>query len=1096
MIRTFIFLFCTALFSLTPKHVLSQNDKIVISENKMISIDEIFKIIKSQTDFSFVYHEDLFKGFPKIKLTKGTIRLNKLLKQSLSASSVNVIFTTNNTILIKERNLQEQYQVSGTVTDQLGFPLPGVTVSIKGTNKGTATNFEGNYTITIPDPANVLVFSSLGFEIKEITVGNQVTINIRLKESISALDEVTINAGYYNTSERERTGNISKIDAKIIEKQPVNNPLAAMQGHLPGVNISQKSGVNGGNYRIRIRGSNFFGFANGLIDPNTEINNPLYIIDGVPYNSNALSLRSMNSNVFTNAGTSPLNTINPADIKSIEVLKDADATAIYGSRGANGVILITTKKGRVGKTQIKVNVSTGIGEVTRLPNLMNTQQYMVMRLEALANEGYTLETFPDAFKSRYPDLYVWDRNRYTNWHEVLIGGSAFRQNMQVSFSGGSEHTQFLLSGSHSNAGNVFPGEFKYKNSSVLLNISHKSQNECFKLDFSSNYGADSNDLPSNVNQFMTRASTLAPNAPAIYDNRGNLNWENSTFLNPFAALEAEYNATSYSLIASTSLSYRPIKSLEFKTSLGYTRNVLEDYRTSPVASKDPATIGGQNSSESSIITSTGNNNSWSIEPQINWGHKWKNNRLEILIGATFQQNTRQQIQESASNFPSDALLHNLTSGLERKILLDQESEYRYQAVFGRINFNLKDKYILNLTGRRDGSSRFGPGKRFGNFGAVGVAWIFSDEKVFKDSHILTLGKLRASYGLTGSDNSPDYAFYDTYVVSPETSYNGSALRPTRLFNSNRAWESNKKLEIGLELGLFNNRISISSAWYRNRSSNQLIDVPLPTTTGFSSINTNFDAVVQNSGVEFDLRATSIQKDAFSWRTTFNISANRNKLVSFPGLEDTSFANRLVVGEPLTINKRYNLLGVDPESGLWQYEDYNNDGEINNDDSYLIVDWSPKYTGGLGNIFTYRNLQLDVFFQFVKQKGRPYFNSGILNLGGINQNMPVSILNRWQQPGDQSPIQRYYVFDQEADRAAGRYASSNASVTDASFIRLRNVSLAYRVPKDVVKELDLNIYIQGQNLFLITKYDDVDPEIQSSAVLPPLRQLTLGLNITF
>ncbi|GAA3619518.1 TonB-dependent receptor [Flavivirga jejuensis] len=1102
MMRTFVFLFCTAIFGLVPKHVLSQNNKIVIDVDKKIAINEVFSIIKKQTDYMFVYHQDLFTGIPKIKLKKGTIRLSKLLNMSIPSGTINVVFGANNTILLtsETKHIKQQLRVSGTVTEEAtGLPLVGVTVYIKGTSKGVVSDLDGHYTITVPaDPTHVLVFSSMGFETREITVSNQSTINISLKESVSTLDEVVINAGYYNTSERERTGSISKIAAKDIEKQPVSNPLAAMQGHLSGVQITQNTGVSGGNFRIRIRGSNFLDLLPNTGGPNiaTERNNPLYIIDGVPYSSNTLTERDISANIHTNFGVSPLNTINPANIKSIEVLKDADATAIYGSRGANGVVLITTKKGRVGKTQIKANVTAGIGKVTRFDDLMNTEQYLDMRIEALKNDGYTLETILDTdenFEGNNPDLYAWDPNRYTNWQKVLLGGTAFRQSAQLSFSGGSESTQFLLSGMHSSTGNVFPGDLTYKNVSVHVSLNHKSKDARFKLSTSANYGSDTNDLP--TQDLTNRAVTLAPNAPALYDDQGNLNWENGTWGNPLAFTKQAYNLASYSLIANTTLSFRPIPSLELKTNLGHTQNHLEAYTTNPRSGRDPNTTEGQDSSTSSISTNRGSDRSWIIEPQINWEHQWQDTRFKVLLGTTFQQNIKQQLYLNASNFPSDDLLHSLTAAETREIIVDTESQYKYHAVFGRLNINVKDKYIFNLTGRRDGSSRFGSGKQFGIFGAIGASWLFSEENFLKDHALLSFGKLRGSYGLTGSDNVGDYVFYDAYRSSGVT-YNGSSLGPVRLFNPDLAWGTNIKQEIALELGFFKDRVFMTTAWYRNRSSNQLISVPLSLTTGFSNFDDNFDAVVQNMGVELDIRTKNIEGNAFKWNTTFNISANRNKLVSFPGLEDSPYASSLKIGKPIGIQQLYHFLGVNSETGLWEFEDYNNDGTIDGDDNQLVVDYTPKFTGGLGNIFSYKNLQLNVFFQFTKQNAVNHLRAGLLNLGNVNQNMPISILDRWQQPGDQSPIQRYFVINSEALNTTDRYVFSNAVISDASFIRLRSLSLAYQLPKEITKGLGVNVYFQGQNLFIITDYDGVDPEVPGARTLPPLRQFTLGLDVTF
>ncbi|MDO5978213.1 SusC/RagA family TonB-linked outer membrane protein [Flavivirga spongiicola] len=1085
--RTFIFLFCTTLFSLTPNHVLSQNEKIVIDSDKEISVDEVFKMVKIQTDYMFVYHRDLFKNFPKVQLKKGKIKLNTLLNQSLSSGDINIIFTKNNTILIKEKIKTQQRQVSGTVTDQSGLPVPGVTVLIKGTNRGVATNLDGQYVITVPDPANILVFSSLGFEPLEVTVGNQTVINLSLKEAISQLDVVTINAGYYNTSERERTGNISKIEAKDIEKQPVNNPLAAMQGHISGVNINQNTGLPGGGYRIRIRGQNFIDIEGGTFG---TANDPLYVVDGVPYDSG--SLESSGNAIFaiTFGGVSPLNAINPADIKSVEVLKDADATAIYGSRGANGVVLITTKKGRIGKTQVKLDISTTLGK-SRYVDLLNTDQYLEMRREALINDGLW-PVAPDD-ESKYPDLFLWDQDRNTDWQEVLIGGTAYRQNAQLSFSGGSEHTQFLLSGGHVSETTVFPGDFKYKSTSVRFNVNHRSKNDHFHLNASVNYSTDSNNLPGT--DLSEKARTLPPNAPMLYNDDGSLNWENSTWENPLAILESKYNAITRNLIANTVLSYYLTSSLEIKTSLGYTDYRLESYFAQPHTVADPKK--GWDSSLSWITPNTGSRQSWIVEPQINWQQDWDDVSFKLLLGATFQQSEDQQLTIRGDDFPSNDLLLDINSADLIRISQNLASEYKYQSFFGRINVNWQNKYILNLTGRRDGSSRFGPGKRFGYFGAIGAAWLFTEEGFLEDNNVLSFGKLRGSYGITGSDSVGNYKFYEIYEV--DGNYNGSGLLPKSLFNPDFAWESNKKLEVGLDMGFFKDRIFLTTAWYRNRSSNQLIDAPLPGTTGFSDINTNFDAVVENTGIEIDLRTVNIQNDHFKWSTTFNISANRNKLVAFPGLEGSTFESKLVIGQPLGTQQLYHFLGVDPETGIYQYEDYNNDGFINTEDEQWFEDFTPKYFGGMGNTIKYKNLQFDVFFQYTKQKSFSYLSKLSSPPGTFAVNQPELVLDRWQQSGDENPIQRFAsISNNEAFMAWTRYGigRSNGGVTDASFIRLRNVSLTYTIPKAYTKDMDINIYLQGQNLFTITRYDGADPEVQTSATLSSLRQFTLGFNLSF
>ena len=1085
IMRTFVFLFCTTVFSLSPiTDIFGQNTKITIDADKTISIYEVFDLIRSQTEFTFIYQSDIFKNTPKIHLKKGIIKANELLEKSLATHNFIFALAADKSIVVKPKTatsvIEDPVKVTGNVTDEAGMPLAGVTVRISGTNKGVATNFDGNYTIIAPSTESVLVFSSLGFATKEIIVGDQTVIDVTMQEAQSQLDEIIINAGYYNVTERERTGSISKISAKIIEKQPVNNPLAAMQGHLAGVNITETSGLPGSAINIQIRGQNSIQAGN----------DPLYVVDGVPYSSESLGSQIVAGNIFQSMGAiSPLNAINPADIESIEVLKDADATAIYGSRGANGVVLITTKKGKAGKTKINVNLSSSLGNVSGSLDLLNTEQYLEMRLEGIENDGISAFLENPFFDSVWPDVKIWDQNRYTDWQREFIGNTAYRNNVQLSFSGGSNQTQFLLSGGYQNQTTVFPGDSNYDKISAHTNINHQSTDDRLKINLSLDYVSDKNKLPGS--DFTRLAYTLAPNAPALYDDEGNLNWENSTWTNPLAILEEDYTTRANNLIANAVLSYQLFPNLKLKTNLGYNDIRLEEYRTRPHTIFDPAK--GFDSSNSIFFTSSGSRSSWIVEPQLNWEHKWGDLNLNILVGTTFQQEKSQKLSQSARGFSTNALIFDLSAANTIFIQEDDNIEYNYSAVFGRLNLNWKDRYILNITGRRDGSSRFGPGKQFGNFGAIGAAWLFSEENFLKNNSILSFGKLRGSFGTTGNDRIENYKFLDTYSSSGNI-YNGvNGLNPTQLFNPNFAWEENKKLEAALELGFCKDRIFVTAAWYRNRSSNQLVNTPLPGTTGFSGILQNFDATVENTGFEIDLRSVNFQNDHFTWTTTFNITVPKNELISFSGLESSTYADQYIIGEPLSVQQLYHFTGVDTDTGIYQFEDFNNDGAINLvDDRQLIDDLDPKFYGGLGNSLIYKNLQLDFFFQFKKQKA---YNLGANFPGAGNQS--VSVLNRWQEVGDERPVQRYsFGFNPAVPLAFNQYNRSDASLTDASFIRLRNVSISYNIPRNVIKGMDASIYLQGQNLLTITNYEGTDPEQPLAQVLPPLRQFTLGLNLSF
>lgn len=1085
IVKALLFLCCTTVFSLSSDTLFSQNAKVAIESDKTVTIFEVFELIGKQTECTFIYQSDIFRDLPEVHLKKGVVKVIKLLAQCLPEESFNISATEDNYITIsrkKPKSLKQDYiLVKGIITDINGLPLASVTIISQNSKQGVISNFDGSYAIKIL-PNDTLIFSSLGFVTQTIVVNSKTNINVKLQEDITKLGTVEINAGYYTVKDRERTGNIGKLEAKTIEKQPVNNPLAAMQGHLAGVNIVQATGVPGGGYNIEIRGKNF-------INGSTE---PLYIVDGVPYGGQ--SLASVDLSVGINAGNiSPLNAINPSDIESIEVLKDADATAIYGARAANGVVLITTKKGKVGATRFQANLSSTLGHVSHFLELMNTQQYLEVRREGIVNDGFGAFLENPVFDFIWPDLKTWDQNRYTDWQKELIGGTAYRNNAQVSVSGGSEQTQFLISGAYQKETTVFPGDANYKKVSVHNSINHHSNDGRFKIDLSTIYTVEHSQMPRT--DLTNLAYTLVPNAPTLYDEAGNLNWENNTWNNPLASLQEDYQVQINTLMANAGVSYQLISTLEFKTNLGYNTYGLDSYRLLPSTARNPS-LGFTPENYSSITTNLATRQSWIVEPQLHWKQRWSNMQLSVLVGSTFQQLSTEQLVQKGSGFPTNNLLGNLSAAKTIEVRQDSDSEYNYHALFGRINVNWKDKYILNLTGRRDGSSRFGPDSQFGNFGAIGAAWLFSEEAFLKDHSVLSFGKLRGSYGTTGSDNIGDYKFLNTYNVTG-FNYNGTTIiEPSGIFNSLFGWEVNKKLELALELGFFKDRVLLNTAWYQNRSSNQLIGIPLAATTGFSSLTANFDATVENTGLEFDLKTKNIQRDNLQWVTTFNITLPKNRLIKFPGLETSTFANRFIIGQPLSIMHLYHALGVNPDTGIYQFEDYNEDGKISSlDDRRWIEDLSPQYYGGIGNTLIYRNLSLDIFFQFKKQKA---FNTlATVTTPGFNVNGPVTLLDRWQQIGDENPIMRAVSgLDPSVFDVIDYQRESNAAVSDASFIRLRNISLTYKIPKNLSNGLDLSIYLQGQNLLTISGYDGPDPEQSSQTILPPLRQITLGVQLGF
>lgn len=968
--------------------------------------------------------------------------------------------------------------VTGQITDQTGQPLPGVNIAVKGSLSGTTTVADGRYTLIGTPPNSVLSFSFIGFKTQEIPVNGQKQIDVQLQEDITALSEVTVNAGYYAVKERERTGSIAKITAKEIEDQPVSNVLSSVQGRMAGVSITQNSGVPGGGYNIQIRGINSL---------RAEGNYPMYIVDGVPVAANAGSVLS-GVTFPSNGEINPLNAINPNDIESIEILKDADATAIYGSRGANGVILVTTKKGKAGgKTAFSVNSSYGISRVTNRMEMMNTEQYLDMRRQGYANDGKT--SYP---AKAYDVNGVWSQDRYTNWQEELIGNTAENKTLQLSISGGNPQTSFLVSGSHNEQTTVFGKDFRYKTDNLSASLNHRSVDNKFTLDATGLFSDQSNNL---VQTDITKQSLLlSPNAPALYKADGSLNWENNTFTNPVAAYNSTYSYGSKTFNINLNLRYELLPSLYVKLNGGISYQAFEDLLLYPSTMYNPSY--GITPASSTAYKSQNQRYSYLLEPQLNYKYRVGDHEIDLLVGSTYQRTKNTEMRVLGSWFESNALITNLSAANNIWVDSDVLTAYKYAALFGRINYQYKNRYIINLTGRRDGSSRFGPDKRFASFGAVGAAWLFSEESFIKEQwSFLSSGKLRGSYGVTGSDLIGDYQYLDTYTVS-STGYGGStSLYPSRLYNPSFSWEKTSKLEVALELSFLKNRITFNAAWYRNRSGNQLVGIPLPGTTGFSSIQANLPATVENTGLEFELNAAPVKTESFQWNSSINISFPKNKLVSFPGLEGSTYANQYVVGYPTSIVKVYNYAGIDPATGLYKFTDYNNDGNITSpEDNQVIKNIGVQFFGGWSNRFAYKNLEFSFLFQFVSQNQWNY--NKLTPTPGTKYNQPVEVLNVWSAT---NPDGQYMPYSSGANSQKGlRHGylmNSTRAISDASFIRLKNVQLGYRLPvKKYIQ--DIRVYVQGQNLWTITNYFGIDPEFVTIGFLPPLKTWSLGVQLNF
>jgi TonB-linked SusC/RagA family outer membrane protein len=734
---------------------------------------------------------------------------------------------------------------------------------------------------------------------------------------------------------------------------------------------------------------------------------------------------------------------------------------------------------------------------------MNSQQYLEMRREALKNDGIAT---PDSGPYQDSDLNGnWDTSRNTDWQKELIGGTATFQDLNAAVSGGNDRTNFLIGAGHHRETNVFPGDYADDKNSVQFNINNTSANQRFKIGFSGNYLFDNNQLP--TVDITGRVMQIAPVAPVLYNVNGGVNWAPdalgyTTFAaNPIRFLFDSYFNKTTNLMGNLNLSYQILPGLEVKSLFGYNKLTSNIINKNFLQSIYPEALPYSQRSTTFVNNEI---NSWTIEPQLSYNRNLGKGKLEMLLGTTISRNTRLGSGLSASGFSNDLVMEDILSATSISANSSTTSSYKYNALFGRINYNWQDKYILNLTGRRDGSSRFGPKSQFHNFAAAGGSWIFSNEKLLKE-HFgwLSFGKIKASYGTTGNDQIGDYRFLSLYdPLQQDIPYQGIvAYQPNRLTNPYLEWEETHKLQFGLDLGFLKDRILFNANYYRNRTSNQLSSYVLPMTTGFGSIDQNLTDKVENSGWELTITSTSLQTKDFKWTSTINLTIPKTLLTH---TNDTRFPVRPIVGDPLSAVHVFHFLGVDPATGIYQFEDHNGNPTFTPDpgtDATILVDIAPKFYGGFQNSFSYKGFQLDFLFAFVKQIAQNQgFNngSGIPGVGRGNGNQLARLMDRWQKPGDIAPIQRFSTNSFDLNAALNRVYDSDAGWADASYIRLKNVSISWQIPEGLCKIAHLqncSLFAQGQNLWTFTSYKGLDPETKSSTILPPLRVITLGLKVT-
>lgn len=1043
-----------------------------------LTIGNFFNAVWEQTQLQAFFNDQQISSAERISVTFKNEPLDNVLayllrKRELTWEYRGQIFVIlprkEGDPLLGEMPKSVTRTVTGTVRDNNGIPVKNIFVGVRQSFKGTRTDESGLFRLKDVKPDARLATRSMLY-INEEVIAKEDTINIQVDPYIANLDQITV-VGY---PKRTLTGNISQIKEEDITAQPVSNPLFALQGRIPGLYINAISGLAGSSLTIRLRGRN-------SIECSTD---PLIIYDGMPFfsgqsNSDVANTLRNDAGLGANVAASTLNLINVHDIASMSVLKDADATAIYGTRGANGVIVITSKTPREDRKGITVSAYSGIAEAGHLVKYLNTQQYLSMRHEGLRNDRRSADS------SRDYDLKVWDTTRYTNWQKTLIGGTGHVTNANMEVVGAGQTSSYRLSGLYRRENTIYPTkDFYYTKGALRFQYNYSSLNKKLNAAVSGNYVADRNMLPS---YDITAFSTLPPNTPEPYV-KDTINLAGGNFDNPYGYMLRTYKAGSHNVRTNGTFSYQATPDISVISTLGYGSFTIHETQVNPSRS-----YGGQIPGSSKFADTKFSN--LIAELQGLWKKKIGKEQFNVLIGTTFQKDGKTANTYSASGYTDDTQLENRKAAKEVDTANQPLQNYRYISFYAHVGYKHNDKYLLNITINRDGSTRLSPMRKYGNFGTIAAGWIFSRESWLIQNPILSFGKLRGSLGITGNDRWTPGESKDAFIPFSLTAGNVYSILPYEHYT----WEKVRKAEVGLDLGFFNDQLLVNFSLYNNRSTNQLLSSKLPF-NGDKKNPVNYAAIVENKGMEVEIISNNIRSDKFTWTTNFNISFPRTVLKAFPSLETTSYNNYYAVGLPLDMFKGLHVLRVDPKEGIFLFADKKNNGVTLDDKAYGKGIGATLY-GGIQNNIRWKGLEIEFLLRFVRQNNYSYEYANSNVAPGAIRNQPITVLGRWQHPGDVTRIQQFTSTIFTLEGTAFRYLiESDQRIADASYIRMQSLSVAYHLPEAWMQRIRIKsskLFVQGQNLFTITRYPGLDPETAaSSEIYPTTRMLTAGLQIAF
>ncbi|MFN7118808.1 MAG: SusC/RagA family TonB-linked outer membrane protein [Saprospiraceae bacterium] len=1005
-------------------------------------------------------------------------------------------------LLLATGSMLAQRSISGKVTSDEGDPLVGATVLAKGTSVGTTTDIDGNYTLSVPQEVTTLIFSYTGYRTVELPIGTSNVLDITLNAEVSQLSEVVV-VGYGTQIKSTLSGNISKVGGEEIQGLPVPSVEQALQGKSAGVFIESTNGKPGSAIRVRVRGSSSIGASN----------QPLFVVDGVP-----ITTASQN---ISGAPLNPLADLNFNDIESIEILKDASASAIYGSRAANGVVLITTKRGKSGKTAFDVDFQTGFSEPTNRREFLNADQFVTYFTEA-ANNSDDLEGVPyddrnswtTFVKSRFfrysGRSNSWEtRSINTDWQDLAFQTGQSSQ-ASVSARGGTDKTRYFVSTAYSKQEGILINN-NFERMSARLNID-QDVTDRITMGLNMSLARTFTDQVSNDNAFSTpmQLVALAPITPPRDSNGILYDRPVTTYYNGLIDVEdAQREVTSFRTLANGYLRIKLLKNLTLNGDLAAdVYNLRDNTFFGSRTDAGQATNGFGQALSSQVVN-------WSSRAFANYTTSINDlHNLNLTAGMELQRSETNSNQVSGQQFPGDDL-KTVASAADISFGTSTIDEFSFLSYFSRINYDFNRKYLLTLSGRVDGSSRFGDNNRYGFFPAVSAGWVLSEESFLQGNGLISFLKLRGSYGVTGNAEIGNFNHLGLFNASV---YNGLAgLSPNQLSNPDLEWEKTAQTDIGLDFGLFNNRLNGEIDYYIKNTTDLLLDVPVPSTSGYNTITRNIGAI-ENRGIEIVLNSNNLVGD-FTWNTSFNIAFNRNEVKELaegqtiidPG--SSRNMNVVKVGEPIGVFFGAEYAGVDPDNGdaLWYVNKEGRERETTNDFSeaefVVLGNPNPDFIGGLTNNFGYKGFTLDITFQGV-------FGNEIHKSGDVFMacnacwfdNQTTDQLNSWKQPGDITNVPEARLGYSNGDQ--GR---SSRYISDGSYLRLRTLTLGYQFPKSVLDKLRLSklrIFAIGQNLLTFTKYDGWDPEVSSDAFVtntlfgvdfysaPQPRTITFGLSVGF